>query len=74
MLILASIIMIMFTINSNLKTDVAFMVLYLEGLLLGLALYLTIVSTRSILYLKTVRIKEIGSTKLEIQTSAFKDL
>jgi hypothetical protein len=41
---------------------------------MSLLMYLLVIYVRDWLYIKVVRINEIVSTKLEIQTSAFKDL
>ena len=63
-----------FTLNINIRPDVGFLLLYLEGLALGIALFMMVITVRSMLYVKNIKIKEVSSTKLEIQTSAFKDL
>lgn len=65
---------IVLTINSTLKPDLSFLLLYLEGLILSLLLYLLVIYVRNWLYVKVVKISELVSTKLEIQTSAFKEL
>lgn len=69
-----NVIGIVFTLNNVLKPELSFFLLYLEGLTLSLLLYLLIIYVRDLLYVKVVKIKEVISTKLEIQTSAFKDL
>jgi hypothetical protein len=48
--------------------------LYLEGIILSLFLWLIVLNIRDLLYRKNIKIKEVATTKLEIQTSAFKDL
>jgi hypothetical protein len=64
----------MFTMDSLIQPDLAFFLMYIEGLVMSLLVYLIVIYTRDILYAKTVKVKEVISTKLEIQTSAFKDL
>jgi hypothetical protein len=41
---------------------------------LSLALYGLIICIRDIFYRKVIKITELGSSKLDIQTSAFKDI
>ena len=71
MLVVASMVI---TANMSLRPDFAFVLFYVEGLLLGLALYLMVMRIKDILYKRTVRVKQLMSTKLSIQTSAFKDI
>lgn len=73
-LTILAILSIVFTLNINIRPDVGFLLLYLEGLVLGIALFMMVITVRSMLYVKNIKIKEVSSTKLEIQTSAFKDL
>ena len=69
-----NIIGIVLTVNTPMPLNITFIVLYGEGLLISLALYLVYLAFRAMLYRKVIKIKEVTSTKMEIQTSAFKDL
>lgn len=62
------------TLNTEIGIEYAFFILYFEGLILSLILYGMILNIRDIFYRKVVKIKELQPTKLDIQTSAFKDL
>jgi hypothetical protein len=48
--------------------------MYLEGLLLSLLLYWLVLCCRDLLFRQKIIIIEVGSTKLDIQTSAFQDI
>ena len=68
------IIAIFLTLNSDMTSQISFFLLYLEGLGLGIGIYILAMKVREFLYKKTIKVKEVISTKLEIQTSAFKEL
>ena len=74
LLLAFSVLGIIGTMFSSMGPDMAFILIYVLGLTAGFSLYLTVLSVKKMLYIKTVRIKELKSTKLEIQTSAFKEL
>lgn len=61
---LLSILSIIFTLGATIRPDLGFLLLYLEGMVLGLALYLFVATVRSMLYAKTIKIKDLFSTKL----------
>ena len=69
-----SIIAIVLTLNSSLPVNGSFVLLYIEGLALGVCFYILVITVRDLLYRKIVTIIEVVPTRLEIQTSAFKDL
>lgn len=73
-LLLLAIFAIIVTLNSEIRLEISFFLLYLEGIILSLFLWLIVLNIRDLLYRKNIKIKEVGTTKLEIQTSAFKDL
>jgi hypothetical protein len=74
LLLIAAIFLIIWTVNSSLETQYLYFVLYLEGLALSVVLYWFILCCRDILFRQNITITEVGSTKLDIQTSAFQDL
>lgn len=55
---------IIFTLNSNMRSELSFIFLYLEGLALGVGIYIFAMKIREFLYKKTVKVTEIISTKL----------
>jgi hypothetical protein len=63
----------MFTANSGIKIDFAYFVMYVEGILLGILIFFFVQSIKQIIYHKSIKIKDIFSTQLEIETSAFRD-
>lgn len=68
------IIGIVLTLSSDMKVQYAFFALYGEGVVLSIVLYVLAICIRDIFYRKTIRINQVLSTKLDIQTSAFKDI
>jgi hypothetical protein len=52
----------------------AFFILYAEGVVLSIILYALAVCIRDLFYRKVIKIHQVISTKLDIQTSAFKDI
>ena len=74
LILILCLIAIVVTLRTPLRTEVSFVLLYLEGLSLGIGVYFSVITMKEVLYRKLVSIKEILSTRLEIQTSAFKDL
>ena len=68
------IIAIVLTLNSSIPANGSFVLLYIEGLALGVCFYILVITVRDLLYRKIVTITEVVPTRLEIQTSAFKDL
>ena len=64
----------LFTLRSQIRIEIVFFMIYVLALLLALVAYLLVLKMRDLLYRKIIKIKEIKSTKMEIQTSAFKDL
>ena len=74
LLLILVVVGIVVTLNSNISVEIAFFIFYVEGIILSLILYALVVQIRDIFYKKTVKIGELISTKLDIQTSAFKDI
>jgi hypothetical protein len=72
--LLLCVLAIILTLSFPLSANVAFILLYIEGLLLGMSIYMLVLAAKEYLYKRTVRIRDLVSTRLEIQTSAFKDL
>lgn len=73
-LLLAVIFLIVATLNSSLESHYVFFVMYLEGFTLSLVLYWLVLCCRDLLFRQRIIILEVGSTKLDIQTSAFQDI
>lgn len=74
LLLILVVVGIVLTLNSDISVELAFFIFYLEGIILSLILYALVIQVREIFYKKTVKIGDLISTKLDIQTSAFKDI
>lgn len=64
LLVFFCIILMIMTIEEAMTTEITFLVLYLEGLLLGCAVYVLIIAVRNMLFKKLIKIKEVSSTRL----------
>ena len=63
-LLVVSVLGIVLALSSQIKADVVFFVLYLLGLVVSLLIYLVVIILRDIFYVKSIKIKDILSTKL----------
>lgn len=73
-MLIAVVFLAVATLGSRLQQHYKFFIAYLAIVALSLTLYWLIVCFRAIFYRQEFLITEVGSTKLDIQTSAFQDL